>query len=173
MTKTRIPRLLSLLSVSAVFWQTAITQSTEPTNLPSPPAYKTVRYDEDYRYLRDPARREDFLDYLKYVPLDCDGNWWLTFGGEVRERYEYYENYNWGLGPQDPNGYLLQRYLLSADLHYRDIFRVFAQMMSALEDRRIDGPRPTDEGVLDLHQGFFDVRLSLEDEGALTTRVGR
>jgi NAD(P)-dependent dehydrogenase (short-subunit alcohol dehydrogenase family) len=32
-----------------------------------------------------------------------------------------------GLGPQDLNGYLLQRYLLSADVHYRDTFRVFGQ----------------------------------------------
>lgn len=37
-------------------------------------------------------------------------------------------------GPQDPNGYLLQRYLLSADVHYRDTFRVFGQFMSTPED---------------------------------------
>ena len=68
---------------------------------------------------------------------------------------QHFANYNWGLGPQDPNGYLLQRYLLSADVHYRDIFRVFGQFMSALEDGRIGGPRPIDEDVSDLHQGFL------------------
>jgi len=30
-----------------------------------PPPYKHLRYDEDYRYLRDPSRRTDFWDPLK------------------------------------------------------------------------------------------------------------
>jgi hypothetical protein len=34
-----------------------------------PPPYKLNRADENYRYLRDPARHSDFWDPLKYVPL--------------------------------------------------------------------------------------------------------
>lgn len=132
-----------------------------------------VRYDEDYRYLSDLTNRTDFFDPIKYIPLDKRGNWYASFGGEMRERYEYYENYNWGLGPQDPNGYLLQRYLLSGDLHYGDTFRAFGQFMAALEDGRVNGPRPTDEERGDLHQGFFDVKLGEEEFGKWTTRVGR
>src|SRR6266436_10390324 len=174
MTKiAKAKHLLGTIPVCAVLCQTASAQSAAPTNSPNPPAYKTVRYDEDYCYLRDPDRRTDFLDAIKYIPFDRDGDWWLSFGGEIRERYEYYQNYNWGLGPQDPNGYLLQRYLLSADVHYRDTFRVFGQFMSELEDGRIGGPRPTDEDVSDLHQGFFDVKLDLDGKGSLVTRVGR
>jgi len=148
-------------------------QTTDPSEPPSPPPYKLVRYNEDYRYLQDPERRADILDVVKYIPFDRGGDWWLTLGGEIRERYEYFENYNWGLGPQDPNGYLLQRYLLSADVHYRDTFRVFGQFMSALEDGRIGGPRPVDEDLSDLHQGFLDVKLDFNDQGSLVTRVGR
>src|SRR5262249_9858449 len=85
----------------------------------------------------------------------------------------YFDNYNWGLGPQDPNGYLLQRYLLSGDLHYQDTFRIFGQFMSELEDGRVDGPRPTDEDDFDLHQGFFDLKVDLEISGNFTTRIGR
>jgi hypothetical protein len=58
-------------------------------------------------------------------------------------------------------------------VHYRDTFRVFGQFMSALEDGRTGGPRPTDEDVGDLHQGFFDVKLDLGNKGNLVTRVGR
>lgn len=166
-------RWLGLVPVCLALRQTAVAQTTAQASSPSPPAYKTVRYDEDYRYLRDPSKRADFLDYLKYLPLDRDGNWWLTLGGEIRERYEYYENYNWGLGPQDPNGYLLQRYLLSADLHYRDTIRVFGQFMSAVENGRVSGPRPTDEDVSDLHQGFLDVKLSFDEQTSFLTRIGR
>ena len=123
--------------------------------------------------MSDPDKRSDILDIVKYMPLDKSGTWYVSLGGEVRERYEYYENYNWGQGPQDPNGYLFQRYLLSGDLHYRDTFRLFGQFMSELEEGRVGGPRPVDEDKLDLHQGFFDVKLDLENKGSFTTRVGR
>jgi hypothetical protein len=45
--------------------------------------------------------------------------------------------------------------------------------MSALEDGRTGGPRPTDADVFDLHQGFFDVKLALDDTAEFVTRVGR
>jgi Alginate export len=167
-------KLLRFLIAGLGACRTATGQSDKPTAPSSPPPpYKTVRYDENYAYLSDPEMKSDFVDIVKYLPLDKGGRWYVSLGGEAREKYEYYENYDWGLGPQDPNGYLLQRYLLSADVHYRDTFRVFAQLMSALEDGRIDGPRPTDEDVFDLHQGFFDVKLDLESKGSFTARVGR
>ena len=168
-----LKRLFALLAIILASCQIAIAQSSASTNSPSPPPYKTVRYDEDYRYLRDPSRRADFLDSAKYIPFDRDGNWWASFGGETRERYEYFQNYNWGLGPQDANGYLLQRYLLSADVHYRETVRVFGQFMSALEEGRVGGPRPVDEDVSDLHQGFVDVKLAFDNEQSFVTRVGR
>lgn len=138
-----------------------------------PPPYLTTRYDEDYRYLEDPTRRSEILDEVKYLPLDASGSWYGSLGGEIRERYEFYDNWNWGLGPQDPNGFWLQRILFSADVHYEESFRVFGQLMSALEDGRTSGPRLTDEDVLDLHQGFVDGRLVLADGGKLTARLGR
>src|SRR5256885_6977351 len=69
----------------------------------SPPLYKQLRYDEDYRYLRDPNRRTDFMDAVKYLLLNPQGSSYVTLGGEVRERYEYFHNSNWGAGPQDPD----------------------------------------------------------------------
>jgi hypothetical protein len=49
---------------------------------PAPPAYKILRFTEDYSYLRDPAKRGDLFDPLKYIPLRTDeANWYLTFGG--------------------------------------------------------------------------------------------
>jgi hypothetical protein len=63
--------------------------------------FKLTRYDENYAYLRDPAMRSDYLDPVKFIPLTTNGDWYLTFGGEIRERYEYYHNSLWGRGPQD------------------------------------------------------------------------
>ena len=46
---------------------------------------------------------------MKFIPFNSEGNRYLTIGGEVQEWYEGFRNANWGAGPQDHNGYLLQR----------------------------------------------------------------
>src|SRR5437867_3899147 len=89
--------------------RTAAEQSTDSTLPTSAPPFKQLRYDENYRYLRDPAGRADYLDALKFITLNTSRDWYLTLGGEIRERYEYYHNSFWGRGPQDDNGYLLRR----------------------------------------------------------------
>src|SRR2546425_458259 len=86
------------------------------------PAFKLIRYDENYAYLRDPAQRSDYLDAIKLIPLNTNGEWYLTLGGEIRERYEYYHNSLWGRGPQDTGGYLLERYMVQADAHFGEYF---------------------------------------------------
>ncbi|WP_243373787.1 alginate export family protein [Geotalea sp. SG265] len=140
---------------------------------PSAPPYELNRADEDYQYLRAPSRRTDFWDPVKYLPLNGDGSWYLSIGGEARERYEYFKNDKWGEGAQDPNGYFLQRYFLHGDLHFGDNVRLFSQLQSSLENGRRGGPRSTDEDELDLHQGFLDLKMGLDDSGALTLRSGR
>ncbi|MDH5789449.1 MAG: alginate export family protein, partial [Nitrospinota bacterium] len=62
----------------------------------SPPSYNSSRYLEDYRYLKDPARRTDFWDPIKYIPLDDAGTVYLSLGGETRQHYESIRNENWG-----------------------------------------------------------------------------
>ena len=124
-----------------------------------PPPYQPLRFNEDYRYLRDPARRTDVWDSIKYVPLRGNGEWYLSLGGELRERYEYFHHYLWGQGPQDPDGYLLQRYLLHADVHLGERLRFFGQLKSGLESGRTGGPRPPDEDELDLHQAGQEPRF--------------
>ena len=137
------------------------------------PPFKQLRYDESYAYLRDPSNHSDYLDAIKFIPLTTNGDWHLTFGGEVRERYEYYHNSLWGRGPQDDNGHLLQRYMVHADAHLGDYFRVFTQFKSGLEDGRNGGPRPTDRDDFDLNQAFVDARVPWPEANSLTFRAGR
>ncbi len=139
----------------------------------TPPAYDLNRADEDYRYLRDPAWRTNFWDPVKYIPLNESGIWYLSLGGEVRERYEYFSHPNWGAGPPG-SGYLLQRYFLHADLDMGEHLRLFIQLQSSLENGRIGGPRPADKDELDLHQSFLDVKFDLgRDGGSFALRSGR
>jgi Alginate export len=142
---------------------------------PSEPRYSLVRYDDDFSYLRDPACHNDYWDSLKYIPYDAQGHWYLSFGGEIRERYERFYNPAWGQQPQSPGGYLLQRYLFFADIHLGSHVRAFAELMSDWETFRVGGPRPQiDEDQLDFSQFFVDLMLQpfgLND--TLTLRVGR
>jgi len=133
-------------------------------------SYTLNRADEDYRYLRDPARRADVWDPIKHVPLNESGSRYLSLGGEARERYEYFHNPKWGEEPQD-HGYFLQRYFLHLDLHLGDTVRLFSQLQSSLENGRKGGPRPSDQDELDLHQAFLDLRFG--GNGWLTLRSGR
>ena len=139
---------------------------------PSRPLHRQLRYDEDYSYLRS-VHGSDLFDPIKFIPLNESGDSYLSFGGEARIRYEYFHNPQWGLAPQDDNGYWLQRYMLHADAHFTDWFRTFVQFKSGLETGREGGPRPTDRDEADLHQVFFDVRVPLPETNSLTFRVGR
>src|SRR3982750_1285448 len=53
-----------------------------PANPEEPPSYKPLRYDEDYRYLKDARYPTDFWDPIKYVPLWGRDDWYLSLGGE-------------------------------------------------------------------------------------------
>src|SRR5436853_1743930 len=88
------------------------------------PAFKTIRYDEDYSYLRDETRQTELLDAIKYIPLNRDRSAYVTLGGEIRERYEYFHNSLWGQGPQDKDGYLLQRFMLDSSVQLTHCFRL-------------------------------------------------
>lgn len=138
-----------------------------------PPAYKSARYDEDYRYLRDPQRRSDPWDPIKYIPLGDNPATYLSFGGELRERAEYYSAPGFGIRGETSDAYLLHRLLLSADLHVTDRFRLFVQLGNQLEEGKHRPLGPTDVDRLDWQQAFFDLKLPLSKTHDPTLRVGR
>jgi Alginate export len=140
-------------------------------SLQSPPPFQSLRYEEDWSYLKDESMRSEWLDGMKYIPLNNRG-WYLSLGGEARLRYEYFDQFNFGLGPQDDDGYLLQRYLLHADAHFGKRVRVFTQLQSAIGSGRNGGPRLTDDDRLEAHQAFLDLKFGNEGK-SLTVRVGR
>jgi hypothetical protein len=153
----------------AVALTIAITTSLDS----APPAYLPMRYDEDFSFLRNSGQQSDPLDAVKFIPLGSSPDEWLSLGGESRTRYEYFDHALWGQGPQDNNGFWLQRAMLHADLHLGDAMRIFAQQKSGLESGREGGPRPPDEDRLDLNQMFVDVRTEPTASTALTLRAGR
>jgi hypothetical protein len=168
----KIIRTLAAGALAVTLLSTAHADDTIPSVM-SPPAHKELRYDEDYSYLEDPAARTNFLDSLKYIPLDERGGSYLTLGGQLRERYENFQNYTFGSGPQSPDGYNLLRAMTDADLHLGQYVRIFVEGLSAIEQGRVGGPRPSDVNAAAVYQAFLDVKIPLSSDTSLTLRAGR
>src|SRR5947209_1954524 len=101
-----------------------------------PATYSSVRWDENYSYLRDPGRRTDYLDPIKYMPLNERGDWYVSLGGQIRDRYEYFNHSSLGAGPQDRDGYNLFRFLPYVDVHAGPYVRGFFQFRTVIESGR-------------------------------------
>jgi hypothetical protein len=173
---------LALQTVSLVYdvpgaWAQSRSAATEPNR----PAYQigsAGRFNEDWSSLRgvDLGATDDPLDRLKFIPLTSDQSVWLTIGGQIRERGEYFRHLLFGDSqPKDSDGYLLSRYRLLADLHVGRYFRLFAEGRSAFAlDRELAGGRTTsfvDE--VDLVNGFADIVIPLGEQTDVTLRGGR
>src|SRR5437763_1923094 len=106
-----------------------------------------LRYEEDYLYLRDPARSTDLFDPLKFIPLTPDGEFYLTLNGETRFRYDNTDHRNFAVAgaatpPRIPGGLptltpstgvstnqlYKQRYELGGDLHLGPNVRLYAEL---------------------------------------------
>jgi len=156
-------------------------QSSPDASEPKRPAYQlgsAGRFNEDWSLLRgvDLNRTDDFWDRLKFISLSPDQNVWLTIGGQVRERGEYFRHFLFGASvPKESDGYLLSRFRLNADLHVTEYFRMFAEGRSAFAlDRDLVGGRTTafvDE--LDLMNGFADIMIPFGQKANVTLRGGR
>src|SRR5713101_8149655 len=129
MKRTRwLIRLLLLTPVAALAEN--LDEPAERAALP--PSYKVLRFDEDYSCLSDPSKRTDYFDPLKYIPIrPGDPSWYLTIGGELRERFEGMRNPDFGVEVPD-DSYWLQRITLFADLHLGQRVRVFTEGISGL-----------------------------------------
>jgi hypothetical protein len=145
----------------------------ESPELPHP-IYKNLRYLEDFSH-PDPNKAPDIWDRFKFIPFADSslGKSYLTFGGELRERFETYRNPNFGIRAPESNRYLLHRLLLNADVHITDYFRAFVQLgnLDRVGERGVTST--TDIDRRDLTQGFVDLRLPTPLGNAPTLRYGR
>jgi Alginate export len=174
---TRTALLFCLVAVTMIITldtATPLTARAQSSGGDQPPRLTTIRYDEDYSYLRDPGLRTGaWWEPFKYVPLNQAGDIYLTFGGEARLRYEWIKGNNWGEGPAADDGYLWYRALPYADLHLGRYVRVFGQLVVAFADDKEPSVTPVDETGVDLLQGFIDLSLPVTSDASMALRGGR
>ncbi|MEA3211453.1 MAG: hypothetical protein QOE70_4510 [Chthoniobacter sp.] len=151
----------------------ALATAAELEQPQSPPAYLPLRFNEDYSYLRDPTLRTDPFDAVKYLQLRAgDPTWFLSLGGEVRERTEVISRPDFGFSGRH-NSYLLQRLTLEADLHLGERVRIFVEGISGLVWGEELPPPPPQDDPADLQFAFIDFVPWLSGEERFTMRVGR
>lgn len=150
----------------------AITRTAAAQAATERPAYQMSRFDEDWSALRDPAKRNDPFDPIKFIPLIADGSWYATLGGELRERFESSRNPLFGLAAPARNDYLLHRAYLFADIHYGQNFRTFVEIASGLTSGWAGTPPAIQKNDLDLLQGFGEISFPVENGDAML-RAGR
>lgn len=142
------------------------------SNAQNIPAFKQLRYEEDYALLPQDSSR-NWYTTTKFRALSKDRGIYLSMGGDIRYQYQRFTNENWGESPKDNDGFILTRYLAHADFHAGKHFRTFVQLQSSFANGKLTPPSPVDENQLDLHQAFADIAFTGRQAQALTIRIGR
>lgn len=144
-------------------------------NIPKRPTILSNRWQEDWSVLANPNVPREPLDALKYIPLSMtDSKTYLSFGANLRNRYEYINAINFGVMPPPNNhaqSYLISRMEAHADLHIANQLQVYVQ----LQNDEAPGKTiifPVDEDRLDLEQAFILLTEPV-GTGTLRFRAGR
>jgi hypothetical protein len=173
-------RLLVLSGLLCLFATgLGIAQTPDPSPPGNPPLANRPHLDpfpaeQDWSFLADPADRTDALDRLKYLHWGEDAQHYASFGLEYRTEYEYFDNWMFGAGQQDHNGYVMIRVMPHVDLHFGSDLRFFTELKFDYIAGRNGGPRPgVDEDPGDFHQGFLEVGTHVSREQGTSLRVGR
>jgi alginate export protein len=171
------PRALEVLLI--VLCSTPLAaQAGRTATEPRQPAYDDRRFDEDWSVLRGAGLSGpvNVWDRVKFIPLTDGEHVWLTLAGQVREREEYFHEFQFGDSqPSQSDGFLLSRIRLSADLHASRYFRVFAEAKSSVATSRdlSGGDSASFVDGLDLQNGFADLVMPLGAAATFTLRGGR
>lgn len=138
---------------------------------PVRPTIKANRWQEDWSVLADPALRNRPLDSFKYMPFsDSNPQSYASVGLTLRERFETNGANAFGT-KAERDSYLLQRFLIHADIHFNENWRLFTQLEDsrAFDKTTLSG---ADQNRVDLRLAFLEYTKKI-GENTLKARVGR
>ena len=139
-----------------------------------------LRANDNFSFVKNDSVKKGF-NTLKHIPLSENVN--ISFGGELREQYQYFGNQNFGDVPPTfskvSTGQLWQRIMAHANVELGSKTRIFVQINSTF---RFFNPNPygeVDEDRLSIHQAFVDynfatnwqVRLGRQEMGYGNNRI--
>jgi len=133
--------------------------------------FNLSRWAEDWRGMRDPAKRDDVLDRLKFLPLAADGDVYLTLSGEARLRVNLTTNPN--LRDARAQRQDIDRLVGGADLHIGPHLRAFAEIAhGGISGVELGVPAANLRNDLVLQQAFVEGNAELSGV-AIGARYGR
>jgi hypothetical protein len=159
--------LTLMVTLLTVCLQTA----AEDAGKREPPAFELFRAEEDYGYLADRESspyEDDVFDPVKYIPLDQDGNAYLTLGGEVRPRFEFFTNRHWEAGEDEE--FYSQRISLHANWRLGKTVRVFTELYHGYTSHEKEF---AEYDELDWHQAFLELASPALTDHRWSLRLGR
>ncbi len=118
--------------------------------------YNQSRWAEDWTRYRDPGKRDDFLDRLKFIPFNDKGDIYLTLSGELRLRVN--ETTNPNLRESDAQRQDINRIVGGADFHLGKHVRLYGELAhGGLAGRNLGTIAATLRNDLIVQQSFVDV----------------
>jgi hypothetical protein len=153
---------------------TAADEAEQPAaEIPARPSMLFNRWQEDWSVLADPRVPREPLDDLKYIPLSAeDPESYLSFGANLRERFEANNAAAFGTGPNHNADYDISRFEAFANLRLGPQFQFFTELQSDYALAK-QGLTPVDQDrPVDLEQAFVAL-IEPVDSGLLKLRVGR
>jgi hypothetical protein len=147
----------------------------EEAPAPQRPKYNPVFRDrEDWSKFTPRAEGGDLFDPLKHISLTDDDWLWVSFGGQVRLRFELWENFATSEARTADEELFLTRVRAHMDVHAGEHLRFFFEGLSAnANERNFRADGLLDVNTAQLQQAFADVRLPLAEDAAVTLRGGR
>lgn len=121
------------------------------------------------RFEEDPlVFSEDNLLGIKFIPMNKDASIYTGMGGQIRVRYERWDDMRFNSEFDDD--FWMTRTRIHSDTRFGEHFRVFLEAKSALIDARSlpGGIRPADKDTLDLQNGFAEFNLPFGTLNPLT-----
>lgn len=119
-------------------------------------SYATTRWAEDWSGVQDRKDEGDPLDRLKYLPLDDDGDVYVTLPGELRLRTNYTSNP--GLMKGEHQRQDIIRVVGAADVHLGSHVRLYGEFAHASSSgHNIGTPTTSQDNDLVVQQAFAEV----------------
>jgi Alginate export len=154
MNRFKITR--KLLPYFAIFFLFQIAKAQEIK--PVFEGYKLMRSDENEDFWRKNKPTKPLLYPLKLIPLNPSHSVNFTIGGQIRTRYEVFQNDTWSDNPKQDKGIYGHRLALHTGLQLGKHFRVFGELYHGFYGQKVFSQYEK----LDLHQALAEFTLPLE-----------
>jgi hypothetical protein len=120
--------------------------------------YKILRSDENEEFWQKNKPAKPLLSELKLIPINKSNSIHLTIGGQVRTRYEAFQNDSWSTDFKQDKGIYGHRLALHTGLQLGKHIRFFGELYHGYYARRVFAQYEK----LDLHQAFAEFTLPFQ-----------